>query len=67
MPSHADKGAVEAIGVAAIPNSAFYANKAEGRHLVRWAFCKSDAVLDEGLARPARLVVPPAPGEAVSS
>ncbi|MBL8944607.1 MAG: aminotransferase class I/II-fold pyridoxal phosphate-dependent enzyme [Myxococcales bacterium] len=41
----------EAIGVAAIPNSAFYANKAEGRHLVRWAFCKSDAVLDEGLAR----------------
>lgn len=41
----------EAVGVVAIPNSAFYVNKAEGRHLVRFAFCKSDAVLDEGIAR----------------
>ncbi|HET6584245.1 MAG TPA: pyridoxal phosphate-dependent aminotransferase [Nannocystaceae bacterium] len=41
----------ETVGVAAIPNSAFYANKSEGRHLVRWAFCKTDAVLDAGLAR----------------
>ncbi len=41
----------EAVGVAAIPNSAFYVNKHEGRHLVRWAFCKTDAVIDEGLAR----------------
>ena len=41
----------EAVGVAAIPNSAFYLNKDAGRHLVRFAFCKSDAVLDEGIAR----------------
>ncbi len=40
----------EKVGVAAIPNSAFYANKQEGRHLVRWAFCKTDAVLDAGIA-----------------
>jgi N-succinyldiaminopimelate aminotransferase len=39
------------VGVAAIPNSAFYENKHEGRHLVRFAFCKTDAVLDEGIAR----------------
>lgn len=41
----------EAVGVAAIPNSAFYINKEAGRHLVRFAFCKSDPVLDEGIAR----------------
>ncbi len=39
------------VGVAAIPNSAFYLDKAAGRHLVRFAFCKTDAVLDEGIAR----------------
>ena len=41
----------EKVGVAAIPNSAFYANKHEGKHLVRWAFCKTDAVLDAGVAK----------------
>jgi N-succinyldiaminopimelate aminotransferase len=41
----------ERAGVAAIPTSAFYANKAEGRHLVRFAFCKTDATLDEGIRR----------------
>jgi N-succinyldiaminopimelate aminotransferase len=41
----------EAVGVAAIPNSAFYVNKEAGRHLVRFAFCKTDAVLDEGITR----------------
>ena len=41
----------EKIGVAAIPPSSFYVNQHEGRHLVRWAFCKTDAVLDEGLRR----------------
>jgi N-succinyldiaminopimelate aminotransferase len=41
----------EQVGVAAIPSSAFYVNKHEGKHLVRWAFCKTDAVLEEGLAR----------------
>lgn len=41
----------EKVGVAAIPNSAFYLHPEEGRHLVRFAFCKTDAVLDEGIAR----------------
>ena len=41
----------EAVGVAAIPNSAFYLERHRGKHLVRFAFCKSDAVLDEGIAR----------------
>ncbi len=41
----------EKYGVAAIPPSSFYVNQHEGKHLVRWAFCKTDAVLDEGLRR----------------
>ena len=45
----------ERVGVAAIPASAFYARPDAGRHLVRFAFCKTDAVLDEGLRRLARL------------
>ena len=45
----------EKVGVAAIPNSAFYAHPEEGRGYVRFAFCKSDATLDEGLRRLARL------------
>lgn len=39
------------VGVAAIPNSAFYLDRADGQHLVRFAFCKSDAVLDAGIDR----------------
>jgi N-succinyldiaminopimelate aminotransferase len=41
----------ESVGVAAIPNSSFYYDRRRGRHLVRFAFCKRDAVLDEGIAR----------------
>lgn len=41
----------ERVGVAAIPTSAFYSDREAGRHLVRWAFCKTDPVLDEGLRR----------------
>ncbi|MCY1055092.1 methionine aminotransferase [Nannocystis sp. SCPEA4] len=41
----------EQVGVAAIPPSSFYERPAYGRHLVRWAFCKTDDVLDEGLRR----------------
>jgi len=40
-----------AIGVAAIPPSVFYEGRHEGRHLVRWAFCKSDPVLDGAVER----------------
>jgi N-succinyldiaminopimelate aminotransferase len=45
---------VERVGVAAIPVSAFATGKGF-RHLVRFAFCKDDATLDEGLRRLRRL------------
>ncbi|MEM7584027.1 MAG: methionine aminotransferase [Acidobacteriota bacterium] len=41
----------EAVGVAAIPPTAFYIDKAAGRHLVRFAFCKTLDVLDEAVHR----------------
>jgi N-succinyldiaminopimelate aminotransferase len=41
----------ETKGVAAIPVSAFCEEPARVRHLVRFAFCKSDATLDAALAR----------------
>jgi N-succinyldiaminopimelate aminotransferase len=41
----------EAVGVAAIPPTAFYVDKAAGRHLVRFAFCKTLELLDEGVRR----------------
>ncbi|MEZ5100606.1 MAG: methionine aminotransferase [Thermoleophilia bacterium] len=41
-------------GVAAIPLSAFQ-REDPPRHLARFAFCKTDAVLDEGIRRLARL------------
>jgi N-succinyldiaminopimelate aminotransferase len=42
-------------GVVAIPNEVFYANRHEGRHLVRFAFCKRPEVLDDAVARLRRL------------
>jgi N-succinyldiaminopimelate aminotransferase len=42
-------------GVVAIPLDVFYDDKAAGRSLVRWAFCKQDAVLDEAISRLSRL------------
>ena len=39
------------VGVAAIPPTAFYVNKEAGRHLARFAFCKTDDVLDEAVRR----------------
>ncbi len=41
----------ERCGVVAIPNVVFYDNKDEGRHLVRFAFCKRDEVIDEASIR----------------
>ncbi|MCW2753110.1 MAG: pyridoxal phosphate-dependent aminotransferase [Marmoricola sp.] len=38
-------------GVVAIPSQVFYDDVEEGRHLVRWAFCKKSEVISEGLAR----------------
>ena len=38
--------------VVAIPSQVFYEEDSkEGRHLIRWAFCKEQEVLDEGVAR----------------
>ena len=42
---------VEHGGVAAIPPSAFYFNKAKAKSLVRFAFCKRDETIDEALRR----------------
>ena len=41
----------EKVGVAAIPPTAFYVNKERGRHLVRFAFCKTLDLLDEAVRR----------------
>ena len=41
----------ERVGVVAVPNLVFYDNAHEGRHLVRFAFCKQFSVLDEAIER----------------
>jgi N-succinyldiaminopimelate aminotransferase len=41
----------EKVGIAAIPASAFYVDKAAGRHLVRFAFCKNEDVLRGGIEK----------------
>lgn len=41
----------ERCGVVAIPNVVFYEHKAEGRHLVRFAFCKRHEVIDDAVSR----------------
>jgi N-succinyldiaminopimelate aminotransferase len=41
----------ERAGVVAIPSQVFYDDQAEGRHKVRWAFCKERAVVEEGVRR----------------
>ncbi|MFP3939686.1 MAG: aminotransferase class I/II-fold pyridoxal phosphate-dependent enzyme [Acidobacteriota bacterium] len=41
----------ERAGVAAIPPTSFYVHKEEGSHLVRFAFCKTEGVLDEAVRR----------------
>jgi len=38
-------------GVVAIPSQVFYDEHDEGRHKVRWAFCKDMAVIEEGVRR----------------
>jgi N-succinyldiaminopimelate aminotransferase len=45
----------ERCGVVAVPTSVFYDHPEEGRSLVRWAFCKREAVLAEALGRLAPL------------
>jgi N-succinyldiaminopimelate aminotransferase len=45
----------ERAGVVAIPTGAFYDDRDAGRHLVRFAFCKRDEVIDEAATRLAGL------------
>lgn len=45
----------ERVGVVAIPSVVFYDAVEEGRHLVRFAFCKQDHVLDAAVERLAGL------------
>jgi N-succinyldiaminopimelate aminotransferase len=47
----------ERAGVVAIPHQVFYDNTEVGKPLVRWAFCKQEAVIDEALDRLARGLV----------
>ncbi len=35
------------VGVAPVPGSSFFADPADGRHLVRFAFCKTEELLEE--------------------
>ncbi len=44
-------GLPERCGVVAVPTQVFYDHQAEGAHLVRFAFCKQDHVLDEAVTR----------------
>lgn len=41
----------ERAGVVAIPAQVFYDDQDAGRHLVRWAFCKEAAVVEDALER----------------
>ncbi|MCW2851976.1 MAG: succinyldiaminopimelate aminotransferase apoenzyme [Nocardioides sp.] len=41
----------ERAGVVGIPAQVFYDDQEEGRHLVRWAFCKEPSVIAEGTRR----------------
>jgi N-succinyldiaminopimelate aminotransferase len=41
----------EKAGVVAIPSQVFYDDQDEGRHKVRWAFCKETAVVADGVRR----------------
>jgi N-succinyldiaminopimelate aminotransferase len=45
----------EKAGVVAIPTQVFYDDAEAGRHFVRFAFCKREAVIDEAVERLARL------------
>jgi len=42
-------------GVVAVPTQVFYDHKEEGRHLIRFAFCKREDVIDEAARRLSKL------------
>ncbi len=41
----------KAAGVVAVPSEVFYETAGAGRHLIRFAFCKKDELLDEAITR----------------
>ncbi|NOX30338.1 MAG: pyridoxal phosphate-dependent aminotransferase [Actinobacteria bacterium] len=43
------------VGVVGIPTQVFYDNRERGKHLVRFTFCKTEAVLRDGIERLAKL------------
>ncbi|SNY51879.1 pyridoxal phosphate-dependent aminotransferase [Paractinoplanes atraurantiacus] len=45
----------ERCGVVAVPTEVFYDDKAAGRHLIRFAFCKREEVIEEAARRLAKL------------
>ena len=45
----------ERCGVVAVPTQVFYDHRAAGRHLIRFAFCKREEVIDEAARRLAKL------------
>ena len=45
------KHLIEDVGVAAIPPSVFYTNPADGKNLVRFAFCKDEQTLKDAVAK----------------
>ncbi len=54
---------VEEVGVAVVPGSSFYRHPSRGAQQVRFAFCKSDATLDEAARRLEKLAINPSPVE----
>ena len=45
----------ERCGVVAVPTQVFYDHRAAGKHLIRFAFCKREEVIDEAARRLAKL------------
>jgi aminotransferase len=54
---------VEEVGVAVVPGSSFYRHPSRGAQQVRFAFCKSDATLDEAARRLEKIAINPSPVE----
>ncbi|MDX1396867.1 MAG: aminotransferase class I/II-fold pyridoxal phosphate-dependent enzyme, partial [Gemmatimonadota bacterium] len=39
------------VGVTPVPGSSFFSDPADGRRLVRWAFCKTEELLEQAVER----------------
>ena len=45
------KHLIETVGVAAVPGSSFFANPADGSHLIRFCFCKKEETMQQAEAK----------------